>query len=123
MFVVLMLVTLVSTCCWSTDTTSLNRSTTGEVENRYTVSPELKVLADVESLPPEHPDAVAVRLATAGIFKSVRKARRKAKRNDPIDIGKPAEVPDQPNGADDDERDRQRRILHRLCSVDGRRRG
>ncbi len=41
----------------------------------------LQVLADVESLPPEHPDAVAVRRATAGIFKSVRKARRHAKRD------------------------------------------
>ncbi|KAA0108871.1 SDR family NAD(P)-dependent oxidoreductase [Mycolicibacterium sp. P1-5] len=42
----------------------------------------LQVLADVESLPPEHPDAVAVRRATAGIFKSVRKARRNAKRDE-----------------------------------------
>src|SRR3954453_10549665 len=39
------------------------------------------VLADVESLPPEHPDAVVVRRATAGIFKSVKKARRHAKRD------------------------------------------
>src|SRR6476620_6585711 len=39
------------------------------------------VLADIESLPPEHPDAVAVRRATAGIFKSVKKARRHAKRD------------------------------------------
>src|SRR5687768_10397826 len=29
----------------------------------------LMVLADIQSLPPEHPDAVAVRRATAGIFK------------------------------------------------------
>ncbi|HEY0228956.1 MAG TPA: short-chain dehydrogenase, partial [Mycobacterium sp.] len=41
----------------------------------------LQVLADIESLPPEHPDAVTVRRATAGIFKSVRKARRNAKRD------------------------------------------
>ena len=41
----------------------------------------LQVLADIESLPPEHPDAVAVRRATASIFKSVKKARRHAKRN------------------------------------------
>ncbi|MBO0677501.1 SDR family NAD(P)-dependent oxidoreductase [Mycolicibacterium sp. S2-37] len=41
----------------------------------------LQVLADIESLPPEHPDAVTVRRATAGIFKSVRKARRHAKRD------------------------------------------
>src|SRR3984957_8491493 len=39
------------------------------------------VLADIESLPPEHPDAVAVRRATAGIFKAVKKARRHAKRD------------------------------------------
>ena len=41
----------------------------------------LQVLADVESLPPEHPDAVAVRLATASMFKAVKKARRNAKRD------------------------------------------
>ncbi|MET0897889.1 MAG: SDR family NAD(P)-dependent oxidoreductase, partial [Mycobacterium sp.] len=42
----------------------------------------LQVLSDVESLHPEHPDAVAVRRATAGIWKSVRKARRHAKRDE-----------------------------------------
>ncbi|MGP4057963.1 SDR family NAD(P)-dependent oxidoreductase [Mycobacterium sp. 4D054] len=41
----------------------------------------LQVLSDIEALPPEHPDAVAVRRATASIFKSVRKARRHAKRD------------------------------------------
>ncbi len=41
----------------------------------------LRVLSQVEALPPEHPDAVAVRRATAGIFKSVKLARRKAKRD------------------------------------------
>ena len=41
----------------------------------------LQVLSEVESLPPEHPDAVAVRRATAGIFKSVKMARRHAKRD------------------------------------------
>jgi NAD(P)-dependent dehydrogenase (short-subunit alcohol dehydrogenase family) len=41
----------------------------------------LQVLSDVESLPPEHPDAVAVRRATAGIFKAVKQARRHAKRD------------------------------------------
>ncbi len=40
----------------------------------------LRVLAAVESLPPEHPDAVAVRRATAGIFKSVKLARRSERR-------------------------------------------
>src|ERR1700744_5233458 len=39
------------------------------------------VLADVESLPPEHPDAVAVRRATPRMFKAVKKARRDAKRD------------------------------------------
>ncbi|MCV7386317.1 SDR family oxidoreductase [Mycolicibacter longobardus] len=41
----------------------------------------LQVLSEVDSLPPEHPDAVAVRRATAGIFKAVKKARRNAKRD------------------------------------------
>jgi NAD(P)-dependent dehydrogenase (short-subunit alcohol dehydrogenase family) len=41
----------------------------------------LQVLADIESLPPEHPDAVAVRRATASIFKAVKQARRHAKRD------------------------------------------
>ncbi|TPG37142.1 SDR family NAD(P)-dependent oxidoreductase [Mycolicibacterium hodleri] len=41
----------------------------------------LRVLAEVESLPPEHPDAVAVRRATAGVFKAVKQARRHAKRD------------------------------------------
>src|SRR4051794_27004910 len=39
------------------------------------------VLADVESLPPEHPDAGAVRGAPGGILKWVKKARRHAKRD------------------------------------------
>ncbi|BBZ29262.1 oxidoreductase [Mycolicibacterium madagascariense] len=41
----------------------------------------LAVLSQVESLPPEHPDAVAVRRATAGLFKAVKQARRHAKRS------------------------------------------
>jgi NAD(P)-dependent dehydrogenase (short-subunit alcohol dehydrogenase family) len=41
----------------------------------------LQVLSDIESLHPEHPDAVAVRRATAGIFKAVKQARRHAKRD------------------------------------------
>jgi len=41
----------------------------------------LQVIAQAESLPPEHPDAVAVRRATARIFKSVKNARRAAKRD------------------------------------------
>ncbi|MGD9621994.1 MAG: SDR family NAD(P)-dependent oxidoreductase [Mycolicibacterium sp.] len=51
-----------------------------------TIDPEqlstcLRVLSQVENLPPDHPDAVAVRRATAGIFKSVKLARRKARRD------------------------------------------
>jgi NAD(P)-dependent dehydrogenase (short-subunit alcohol dehydrogenase family) len=41
----------------------------------------LQVLSEVESLPPDHPDAIAVRRATAGVFKSVKRARRHAKRD------------------------------------------
>nr|WP_222132084.1 SDR family NAD(P)-dependent oxidoreductase [Pseudonocardia sp. C8] len=40
----------------------------------------MKVLAQVDELEPEHPDAVAVRRATARIWKSVRLRRRAAKR-------------------------------------------
>lgn len=41
----------------------------------------LQVLAEIDALPPEHPDAVAVRRATARMFKAVKKARRSAKRD------------------------------------------
>ncbi|MCV7423872.1 SDR family NAD(P)-dependent oxidoreductase [Mycobacterium yunnanensis] len=41
----------------------------------------LEVLSEVRDLPPEHPDAVAVRRATAGVFKAVKQARRHAKRD------------------------------------------
>ncbi|TGD85146.1 SDR family oxidoreductase [Mycolicibacterium sp. CH28] len=41
----------------------------------------LQVLQEVRSLPSEHPDAVRVRRATAGIFKSVKLARRHARRD------------------------------------------
>ncbi|MEB3032054.1 SDR family oxidoreductase [[Mycobacterium] nativiensis] len=41
----------------------------------------LQVIAEVDALPPEHPDAVAVRRATARMFKTVKKARRDAKRD------------------------------------------
>ncbi len=40
----------------------------------------LRVLALVEVLPAEHPDAVAVRRATAKIFKSVKEQRRAERR-------------------------------------------
>ncbi len=41
----------------------------------------LRVIATLDSIPVEHPDAVAVRLATAGLFKSVKKRRRTQRRN------------------------------------------
>ncbi len=43
----------------------------------------LKVIRQTELLPPEHPDAIAVRRATAKIFKGVKNARR-AERRDAI---------------------------------------
>ncbi|MGQ0572682.1 MAG: SDR family NAD(P)-dependent oxidoreductase [Pseudonocardia sp.] len=43
----------------------------------------LRVLADLDGLPVEPPDAVAVRRATAGIYKSV-KLRRRAERRDAV---------------------------------------
>ena len=40
----------------------------------------LRVLREVERLPVEHPDAVAVRRATAGLFKTVKQRRRAERR-------------------------------------------
>jgi NAD(P)-dependent dehydrogenase (short-subunit alcohol dehydrogenase family) len=40
----------------------------------------LRVLAEVEELPVEHPDAVAVRRATGGLFKTVKELRRAERR-------------------------------------------
>jgi NAD(P)-dependent dehydrogenase (short-subunit alcohol dehydrogenase family) len=40
----------------------------------------LRVLAEVEALPPEHPDAVAVRRATGKLFKTVKEQRRAERR-------------------------------------------
>ncbi|WP_035281296.1 SDR family NAD(P)-dependent oxidoreductase [Actinokineospora spheciospongiae] len=40
----------------------------------------LAVLAEVNELPTEHPDAVAIRRATAGVFKSVKQRRKSARR-------------------------------------------
>jgi NAD(P)-dependent dehydrogenase (short-subunit alcohol dehydrogenase family) len=40
----------------------------------------LRVLAEVDALPVEHPDAVAVRRATARVFKSVKERRRSERR-------------------------------------------
>ncbi|MEV6633643.1 SDR family NAD(P)-dependent oxidoreductase [Actinoplanes sp. NPDC051470] len=41
----------------------------------------LAVLAEVESLPPEHPDAVRVRRATAAIYKTAKEQRRRERRD------------------------------------------
>jgi NAD(P)-dependent dehydrogenase (short-subunit alcohol dehydrogenase family) len=41
----------------------------------------LKILAQSEELPPEHPDAIAIRRATGRIFKQVKRARRDARRD------------------------------------------
>ncbi len=40
----------------------------------------LRVIAQAASLPPEHPDAIAVRRATAGLFKAVKLRRRSERR-------------------------------------------
>ena len=40
----------------------------------------LDVIAEAEQLDPEHPDAVAVRRATAGLFKTVKLRRRRDRR-------------------------------------------
>ena len=40
----------------------------------------LRVLAEVERLPPEHPDAVAVRRATGRLYKTVKEQRRAERR-------------------------------------------
>src|SRR5215207_502932 len=40
----------------------------------------LRVLAEVEQLPPEHPDAVAVRRATGRLYKAVKEQRRAERR-------------------------------------------
>jgi len=41
----------------------------------------LRILAQVETLPPEHPDAVAIRRATGRVFKMVKQARRYERRD------------------------------------------
>jgi len=40
----------------------------------------LRVLAEADELPPEHPDAVAIRRATARIYKGVKESRRSQRR-------------------------------------------
>lgn len=83
------------------------------VEDVEGIDPErlqacLAVLAEVNELPTEHPDAVAVRRATAGIFKSVRLRRRAAKRaavtqadkavTESTATGSPARIDDETQG-------------------------
>ena len=41
----------------------------------------LRVLAEVQELPSEHPDAIAVRRAVGGLFKTVKEQRRAARRS------------------------------------------
>ncbi|MEA2320063.1 MAG: hypothetical protein QOD44_4252, partial [Solirubrobacteraceae bacterium] len=41
----------------------------------------LRVLAEVEALPTEHPDAVDVRRAVGGLFKTVKEQRRAERRS------------------------------------------
>ena len=60
----------------------------------------LRVIAETESLPPEHPDAVAVRRATARIFKTVKNARR-AERRDAISAADKAVVAATATGSPD----------------------
>ena len=60
---------------------------TGEPQTTATgVDPQrlalcLEVLAEIEALPAEHPDAVTVRRATAGLFKTVKLKRRRERRD------------------------------------------
>ena len=68
----------------------------------------LRVLAELAALPVEHPDAVAVRRATAGIYKSVKLRRRQERRDAVIAndeavtaataTGAPGRIDDETNG-------------------------
>src|SRR3954469_5646529 len=56
-----------------------------ESESMTGIDPErlalcLAVLAEAEALPVEHPDAVALRRATAGLFKTAKLQRRRDRR-------------------------------------------
>jgi hypothetical protein len=41
----------------------------------------LEVIAELDDLPVDHPDAVAVRLATARLFKQAKERRRRERRD------------------------------------------
>src|SRR5919107_1355602 len=68
----------------------------------------LRVLAEVEQLPTEHPDAVAVRRATGRLFKTVKEQRRAERRaavranDDAVTAatatGAPGRIDDETNG-------------------------
>jgi NAD(P)-dependent dehydrogenase (short-subunit alcohol dehydrogenase family) len=68
----------------------------------------LAVLAEAEALPPDHPDAVAVRHATAGMFKTVKLQRRRDRREailaadrevtEATATGAPGRIDDETNG-------------------------
>src|ERR1700712_168938 len=67
-------------------TASVETTALDEIEDGIEgVAPErlalcLAVIAEVQQLPPEHPDAVAVRRATAAVFKTVKETRRRERR-------------------------------------------
>ncbi|GAB1640949.1 SDR family NAD(P)-dependent oxidoreductase [Krasilnikovia sp. MM14-A1259] len=60
-------------------TTAADPGTAGVDKDRLELC--LQVLAEVQELPVEHPDAVAVRRATAGMFKVVKQRRREERRD------------------------------------------
>src|SRR5262249_53111236 len=65
----------------------------------------LDILAEVQELPTEHPDAIAVRRATAGVYKSVkvrRRAERQARGLAAGRAGTPATPTGAPNPPDDE---------------------
>ncbi|MGZ8634624.1 MAG: SDR family NAD(P)-dependent oxidoreductase [Solirubrobacteraceae bacterium] len=81
----------------------------------------LRVLAEVEQLPPEHPDAVEVRRAVGGLFKTVKEQRR-AERRAAVranDVAVTAATATGAPGRIDDET----RGLELRASADGRRAG
>ena len=67
----------------------------------------LRVIRASESLPAEHPDAVAIRRATAGIFKSVKQQRRSERRREVLTADRAviaATATGAPNRIDDETR-------------------
>ena len=68
----------------------------------------LRVLAEVEQLPTEHPDAVAIRRAVGGLFKTVKKQRRRDRQSEvranddavtaATATGAPGRIDDETNG-------------------------